>query len=168
MSEYYILAHNKNHMEDLVSPLLNKDTWAYDYCINDIAKYWDEKNYWDEYPIKFLYDSQIRDESGPALLGGIASVYEGNEFHVKRIFTVAKYRWRGFGTTMLEYDWENAYDDHCTHIRMWCDKDAVPFYEKLGFKMLDEKDGYRYVYALISNKNMFVALNINSKDNSVI
>ena len=59
---------------------------------------------------------------------------------------------------MLEYDWENAYDDHCTHIRMWCDKDAVPFYEKLGFKMLDEKDGYRYVYTPISNKNMYMSL----------
>ena len=39
MSEYYILTHNKNHMVDLVSPLMNKDAWAYDYCINDVAKY---------------------------------------------------------------------------------------------------------------------------------
>jgi len=43
---------------------------------------------------------------------------------------------------------------------MWCDKDAVSFYTKLGFSYLGTNNkGYAYVYMPMSNENMVESLN---------
>ena len=44
---------------------------------------------------------------------------------------------------------------------MYCDADAIPFYEKLGFKMLDVNEkGYGYVFQPMLFRDMDLTLRV--------
>jgi len=143
--------------------LKNYDEWSYDYIINDIIPYWNVNQLWKDYPFQLVYkyDTIKNLHPGADIVGGVGATYENNELHIKRIFTVTKYRGLGIATKILSLVWRKAFISGCRYIRMWCDKDAIPFYEKLGFKMIAYNDqGYGLVFAPIFTKCMHKTLNI--------
>ena len=137
------------------------DEWAYDYAYNDITPYWDENNYWEKFPIKLGFElKNTISLPGKNIVGGIAYTFENNELHIKRLFTCKRYRRQGIAKQLLKEAWSTGYNNGCSRIRMWCDKDAVSFYTKLGFSYLGTNNkGYAYVYMPMSNENMVESLN---------
>jgi GNAT superfamily N-acetyltransferase len=127
--------------------------WSVEYLYGDFAKYWDENNLWDRFPIQFLADNN-------EIVGAIGYTYEKNVLHIKRFFCVIHQRGKGYGRQLLEHAWEQGYNNGCNIIRMWCDRDAIPFYSNLGFNYLGVNSyEYAYVYTPILSKSMPETLN---------
>lgn len=137
------------------------DKWAYNYTYNDILPYWDENNYWGKFPIKIGFKiTPTIPLPGDEIVGGIAYTFENEALHIKRLFTCKKYRNKGVANRLLEEAWYVGYHKNCKCIRMWCDKEAIPFYKKLGYKFLGfNKEDYGYVYLPILTENMSETLN---------
>ncbi len=135
-----------------------KDDWSYNYLVSDIQKYWNENNLWDEFPFQFLLSQSLDNKLN--YVGGVGVTYVDNEVHIKRVFTRCDCRGLGFGTKLIELVWETAWDKGYRYLRMWCDKKAIPFYKKLGFTILGEKNNYGFVYSPIFTKNIYKSLNI--------
>ena len=137
------------------------DEWAYDYTYNDITRYWDENNYWDKFPIKLGFELRNTISlPGKNIVGGVAYTFENNALHIKRLFTCERYRKQVVAKQFLEEAWRIGFHNGCKCIRMWCDKDAIPFYEKLGYNFMgyNEKE-YGYVYLPMLSESMQDTLN---------
>lgn len=155
-----LLSENKPEFLDIaeIFKLKYNDHWSYNYMISDIQHYWDQNNLWSDFPFKFLLHHDSNNKLN--YVGGVGVTYVDNEVHIKRIFTRCDCRGLGFGTKMIELVWETAWNKGYKYLRMWCDEKAIPFYTKLGFKILGKKHNYGFVYAPIITKNMHKSLNI--------
>lgn len=144
------------------------DEWAYDYTHNDIVPYWDKNNYWDEFPIKLGFEvGNIISLPGKNIVGGIAYTFENHDLHIKRLFTCKRYRRKGVAKQLLEEAWKAGYKNNCRHIRMWCDKGALPFYNSLGYNYLGTNcKGYGYVYTPMLAESMHDSLNTTKGKNA--
>lgn len=156
-----IYSANREYIDSRANRLNHYCEWSYNYLYNDVFKYWDENNLWDEFPVKLAeeYSNKLLPPS-KQIVGCIGYTFYGTELHIKRIFTVKHQRGKGYAKRLLEHAWKDGYNKGCKVIRMWCDKEAIPFYSKLGFKYLGiNKNEYAYVYTPLLTKNMSETLN---------
>ena len=158
--EFNIYSAPRNFFDFKCHHVQYYDEWAHDYAVNDIIPYWDDKKYWDKFPIKIAVDITPHLPPGKDIAGAVAYTFEDNNLHIKRIFTCKRFRKQGIASKLMEHAWENGFNSECKAIRMWCDKDAISFYEKLGFNMLGVNDKqYGYVLTPILDINMHKSLN---------
>lgn len=156
-----IYSANKEYLDSRAKRLNHYCEWSYNYLYNDIFKYWDENNLWDNFPIKLAEEyNQRQQPPSKQIIGGIGYTIQNYELHIKRLFIVKHKRNRGFANHLLSHAWKDGYNNGCKVIRMWCDKDAIPFYTKLGYKYLGfNAKEYGYVYTPILTENMQETLN---------
>ena len=56
--------------------------------------------------------------------------------NLQLLHTFYKFRGRGVGSLLCDYALQHAYDNKAEYFRVSAELDAVPFYEKYGFKMI--------------------------------
>lgn len=56
--------------------------------------------------------------------------------NLQLLHTFHKFRGRGVGSMLCDYAIKHAYDNDASYFRVSAEFDAVPFYEKYGFKMI--------------------------------
>lgn len=156
-----IYSANKEYLDSRACKLNHYCEWSYDYLYNDVFKYWDDNNLWDKFPIKLAEEySHKLEPPSKQIIGCIGYTIQNNELHIKRIFTVKHKRGKGYAKQLLEHAWKDGFNKGCDVIRMWCDEEAIPFYNNLGFKYLGiNGKGYSYVYTPLLSENMSDTLN---------
>ena len=120
-------------------------TFEKDYCKNDILDYWDKKEWWD-YSTTANVLIKVSQRGAGKVVAGCAYKTINDVLHIKRVFTSTNWRKQGHAHDLLKIAWRTEFT--CARfLRMYCDRDAIPFYEKLGFTMLHTNPaGYGYVY----------------------
>mgnify|MGYP003134461629 CR=1 FL=1 len=133
--------------------------WEREYCENDILPYWDKNDWWDyEQPANIIM--KVSDYGAGDVVAGLAYTHFNNKLHIKRLFTSIAHRKQGHAHDLLKSAWQGTWNN-ARYLRMYCDADAIPFYEKLGFKMLDVNEkGYGYVFQPMLFRDMDFTLKV--------
>ena len=118
--------------------------WEKDYCENDILDYWDKNRWWD-YGQRACVTMKVSDLGKGDVVAGCAYKVIGQILHIKRLFTSTNYRKQGHAKDLLEYAWRSSFVS-ARFLRMYCDKDAIPFYTNFGFRFINNKGKARLTY----------------------
>ena len=138
----YVLCSKRSSFTELIKRMSG---WEKDYCENDILPYWDKNRWWD-YEQRAYVTMKVSDYGKGDVVAGCAHKVIGEILHIKRLFTSTNYRKRGHAKDLLEDAWRGSFVS-ARFLRMYCDKDAIPFYKKLGFRFINyNKHNYGYVF----------------------
>ena len=154
--------HNCTTRASFVEQMKKLSGWERTYCEKDILPYWDKNDWWD-YEQRTNIIMKVSDAGAGDVVAGLAYTYINDKLHIKRLFTSEAYRRQGHAHDLLKTAWRFTWN-HTRHLRMFCDADAIPFYEKLGFKMLHiNEKGYGYVLQPMLFRDMDFTLKICNK-----
>ena len=151
----YILCSTRTVFKELIKRMSG---WEKEYCENDILPYWDINQWWD-YEQGAYVTMKISDLGKGDVVAGCAYNVIGDNLHIKRLFTSTDYRKQGHAKDLLEHTWRHSFS-LARFLRMYCDKDAIPFYKKLGFRFINyNKQNYGYVFQPMLFRDMNFTLN---------
>lgn len=96
--------------------------------------YRDEAYFTDPINHHYLFFSyQIKGEL--AGLIGIEECPSSDFFYISPLFTIEEYRGKGIGSDLIRYSLDIAKVLDHKRVFLQCDKELIPFYERLGFSV---------------------------------
>ncbi len=132
--------------------------WEREYCEKDILPYWDKNDWWD-YSNTANILMKVSNGGSGEIVAGCAYKTINNKLHIKRLFTSTHWRKQGHAYDLLKHAWRMDFES-ARFMRMYCDEEAIPFYEKLGFRMMGTNaEGYGYVLQPMLFRDMDFTLN---------
>ena len=141
---YYIIPYDltENHIRKELIKMLNSE-WE-NYSDEFILSNWQNQD------IFYVLVSNIEDSQGE-FIGSIAIDRKMFYPFISQLYVNKKYRSLGYSKILLDFANQHIKSMGFDEARLWCEKELIPFYEKLGWsieKISDEK--YVMIKSLIS------------------